>query len=278
VGELWSRAADPLGQAFFAHAVVAVLLVAVVGGLLGSWIVVFGVSYTAESLAHGMFPGLVIAALVGLPLLAGGTLGVAVAAVLIAALAGVRGLDRDTAVGVVVTSLFGLGVLVALAPATPPGIQELLFGDVLAVSTADLVRTGAVAALVLVALGGLHGRLLLVGFDRTTARALGVAPRPVELALLLLVAAAVLVGVQVLGSLLVVAILVAPAAAGRVVARRIGPLMLASVAIALAGGLGGLYLSYYADTAGGASIALVLVALYLAVLVGAAIRDRIVHA
>jgi ABC-type Mn2+/Zn2+ transport system permease subunit len=272
MGEVWADLVDPFGEAFFVHAVVAVVLLGIAGGLLGTWIVLFGVSYSAESLAHGMFPGLVAAALLDVPILAGGTLGVAVSAVAIAALVGVRGLDRDTAVGVVVTGAFGLGALLALAPASPPGIEALLFGDVLAVSTGDLLRSAVIVAAVVVALRLLHGRLLIVGFDRTTARALGIAPRPVELALLLLVASAVLVGVQVLGSLLVVAALVAPAAAARVVAHRVVHMMAVAVAIAVGGSIVGLYVSYYASTAAGASITLALVALYGCVLVGDAAR------
>ena len=117
-----------------------------------------------------------------------------------------------------------------------------------------------------------HERLLAVGFDRSAARAIGIAPRPVELTVMLLVAAAVVVGVQALGSLLVVAVLVAPAACARLLTRRVGRMLRVSVAVAIAGGVAGLYLSYYAGTAGGASIALCLVAAYLIALAGDAAR------
>jgi manganese/iron transport system permease protein len=108
-----------------------------------------------------------------------------------------------------------------------------------------------------------HGRLLAVGFDRGSARALGIAPRPVELVLLLLVAAAVVLGVQALGSLLVVAVLVAPAACGRILAHRVAAMARIGAAVAVGGGVAGLYLSYWAGIAGGAAIALCLVAAYL---------------
>ena len=272
--DAWNRLSEPWGQAFMQHAFLEVALVGIVCGWLGCWVLLYGVSYSAESLSHGMFPGLGGAALLGFPLVAGGAAGAAAAASGSAALGERRGIDRDTSVGVVITSVFGLGALLALMPASPPGIQELLFGDVLAVSRHDLVVTAAIAAPVLAGLWAVHERLLAVGFDRSAARAIGIAPRPVELTVMLLVAAAVVVGVQALGSLLVVAVLVAPAACARLLTHRVGRMLWVSVAVAIAGGVAGLYLSYYAGTAGGASIALCLVAAYLMALAGDAARRR----
>jgi ABC-type Mn2+/Zn2+ transport system permease subunit len=263
MGDAWTWLADPWSQAFMQHAFTEVALVGIVCGWLGCWVLLYGVSYSAESLSHGMFPGLVGASLLGLPLVAGGAVGAGAAASGIAGLGNARGIDRDTSVGVVITSLFGLGALLALAPSSPPGIQELLFGDVLAVSRRDLVVTALIALPVLALLWMLHGRLLAVGFDRSSARSIGIAPRPVELVVMLLVAAAVVVGVQALGSLLVVAVLVAPAACARLLTRRLGPMAWVSAGVAVAGGVAGLYLSYYAGTAAGASIALCLVGAYL---------------
>src|SRR4051794_37100204 len=221
----WQWLSEPWGEAFMQHAFLELSLVGLVGGWLGCWVLLYGVSYSAESLAHGMFPGLVGASLLGLPIVAGGAVGAGAAASGIAALGETRGIDRDTSVGVVVTSAFGLGALLALMPATPPGIQELLFGDVLAVSRQDLLVTALIALPVLGLLWLLHARLLAVGFDRSSARAVGIAPRPVEVAVMLLVAAAVVVSVQALGSLLVVAVLVAPAACARLLTRRLRPML-----------------------------------------------------
>jgi ABC-type Mn2+/Zn2+ transport system permease subunit len=251
--------ADPVGR----RALIEVALLGVTGGALGCWIVFYELSYSAESLAHALLPGLVIAALTGLPLLLGGAAGLLVAAVAVAAAGQLPAIGRDTAVAVVVTTLFGAGALLALSPSSPPGLQGLLFGDILGVSNTDLALAAALAVVVLGALVLLHGRLLAVGFDRLSAPGLGVRPIVVDVALLVLVALALLVAVQGLGNLLVVAVLVAPAAAARLVARRMGPMMLASAAIAVLAGIGGLYLSYYAGTAAGASIAATLVGAYL---------------
>jgi ABC-type Mn2+/Zn2+ transport system permease subunit len=212
-----------------------------------------------------MLPGLVVAALLGVPLLAGGAVGLGAAAGATALAARSPLLDRDTVVGVVVTSLFGLGVVLALSPATPAGIHGLLFGDVLGVSDADLLAAGALVALLAAALPTLHGRFAAVGFDRQGAAALGLRPSFADAALLVLLAAALLVAVQGLGNLLVVAVLIAPAAAARLVTRRLPAMMGVAAGIAVAGCTGGLYVSYYASTAAGASIAGVLVAVFLAV-------------
>jgi ABC-type Mn2+/Zn2+ transport system permease subunit len=159
-------------------------------------------------------------------------------------------------------------VLLALSPSSPPGLQGLLFGDVLGVSDTDLALAGGLAALVVGALAVLHGRLLTVGFDRLSAPSLGVRPLIVDGALLVLLALALLVAVQGLGNLLVVAVLVAPASAARLVARRMAPMMVASALVAVVAGAGGLYLSYYAGTAAGASIAAILVGAYLVAGIG----------
>jgi ABC-type Mn2+/Zn2+ transport system permease subunit len=270
---------DPWSEPIMRRAFAEVVLLGVVGGALGCWIVFYELSYGAESLAHAIFPGLVIAALAGFPLLFGGALGLLVAAVAVAVVGRIPEIGRDTAVAVVVTALFGLGALLALSPESPPGVGGLLFGDILGVTDTDLVLAAVLAVVVLVTLRLLHGRLLAVGFDRSSARSLGVSPGVVDLALLILLALAILVAVQGLGNLLVVAVLVGPAATARLLTHRIGPMMVAGVGIAVLSGLGGLYLSYYAKIAAGASIAGVMVAVYLfAALVSAARHRSATHA
>ena len=256
----------PWSHPFMQRALLELLLVGVLGAVLGCWIVLYRLAYSAESLAHALFPGLVVAALVGAPLLLGAAGGVVVAAAFVALATRLPGIGRDVAVAVVVTTLFGLGALVALAPASPPGLDGLLFGDVLGVSRGDLVAAGALAAVSLVALAALHRPLLAAGFDRGSAGSLGVRPLFVDLALLALVAAAVVVGVQGLGNLLVLASLIGPAACARLVGRRLPQMMLGAVAVAVACALAGLYLSYYASVAAGAAVAGTTVAAYVALL------------
>lgn len=265
---------DPWAEALTRRALLEVVLLGVAGGALGCWIVFFNLSYSAESLAHGLLPGLVGAALLGLPLLLGGAAGLLVAALAVAFAGRLEGLDRDTAVAVVVTTLLGLGVLLALTPETPAGLQGLLFGDVLGVSDGDLVLAAVLAIAVLGVLWVVHDRLLVVGFDRLSAPGLGVRPLLVDIVLLVLLAAALLVAVQGLGNLLVVAVLIAPASAARLVTRRMGPMILASGAIAVFAAAAGMYLSFHAGTAAGASIAGVLVLTYVAVAAVSGVAGR----
>ena len=265
---------EPWADPTMRRALAEVVLLGLAGGALGCWIVFYGLSYSAESLAHSLFPGLVVAALVGVPLLLGGAVGIVVAAVAVAAAARAPELGRDTSVAVVVTTLFGLGVVLALSPQSPPGVQGLLFGDILGVSDTDLVLAAVLVLVVLAGLRALHGQLLVVGFDRASARVFGGRPAFVDTALLVLIAIAILVSVQALGNLLVVAVLVAPAATARLLARRVVPMMAVACAVAIVAGVAGLYLSYYASTAAGASIAGIMVVLFLVALAATQVRSR----
>jgi len=196
--------------------------------------------------------------------LLGAAAGAAVAAAAIALVARTPRLGPDTSVAIVITTLFGLGVVLALSPSAPPGVRDLLFGDLLGVTWTDVAVALVLGGGVLVALALLHRRLLAVGFDRATARALGGRPALVDLLLLGLLGATIVIGVQSLGNLLVLAVIVAPAATARALTRRIGPMMAVAGLVAAACAVGGLYLSYYASTASGASVAAVMVAVYLA--------------
>lgn len=263
---------EPFQDEFMRRAIAEMTLIGIAGGALGCWVVLYRLSYAAESLAHSIFPGLVLAALAGVPLLLGGGPAILLAALAIAVVSRVPGVSREVAVGVVVTTFFGLGVLLALSPDSPPGLQGLLFGDILGPSDGDLLTAAVLVIVVGVGLTLLHSRLLATGFDRAAARALGASPGIAEAVLMALLAAAIVVAVQGLGNLLVVAVFVGPAAAARGLTDRIVPMIALAIGIALLAGLAGLYLSYYAGTAGGASIALAIVVAYLLSLPVAALR------
>lgn len=263
---------EPWSQTFMQRALLELVLLGVVGAVVGCWVIFYELAYSAESLAHALFPGLVGAALLGLPLVLGGAVGVLAAATAIALVGRVPLLRGETSVAVVITSMFGLGVLVALAPSAPPGLNGILFGDLLGVSPRDLVATGALATASLLALAVLYRPLLATGFERSTAQAFGVRVAAVDLALLALVAVAIIIGVQALGNLLVIAILVGPAAGARLLSRRMVRMMGLAALLAVAAAVGGLYLSYYADLAAGASVAAVTVGGYLALLLATSAR------
>ena len=244
------------------RALVEVVVLGAASGALGVWLLHLRHAYAAESLAHAMLPGLVLASLAGAPLLLGAGGGVAVAALLIALAARDTRVGPEVAVGVTVTTAFGLGAVLALAPSVPARLGELLFGDLLGASTGDLVAAGALAALVAGALAVGHRSLCAAVFDPVAAPSLGVRPQRVELALLALLAVATVAAVQGLGNLLVFALLIAPAAA----ALRVGTSVRSQIALAAAFGAGagvvGLVASAQLDIAAGAAVALAAVALY----------------
>jgi ABC-type Mn2+/Zn2+ transport system permease subunit len=264
---------EPLREPIVARSLAELALLGLISGTLGCWIVLAGRAYSAESLAHSMLPGLVGAALLGLPLVLGGAIGLAVGASLIALVGRIKVLSSEIAVSVVITSLFGAGVLLGLAPDTPAGLGGILFGDLLAVGFGDIALAAGYAAIVLAILFVLHQGLLATGFDRLNAKALGRSPAPLDLVLALLLAGATLVAVQALGNLLVVAMLIGPAASARLLTRRIGPMMLTAVAIAWVASLVGLYASYHAELAAGAAVTCALVLAFVVALLTRRLRD-----
>jgi ABC-type Mn2+/Zn2+ transport system permease subunit len=262
---------DPWRSGIERRALIEIALIGAFAGGLSFWVTTFRLSYPAESLAHGLLPGLVVAALAGLPLLVGGVAGVAIAAVAIGLASRDTRIDSETATAVTVTGMLGLGSLLALAPDAPARLEELLFGDPLAVSDGDLIAAGALALLGAGALLALHRPLSAVALDAAGSRAFGVSPTVVHVALLCLLAAALAVAVQGLGSLLVLAVLVAPAVAVRRRANSHSQAIALGAVTAIGAGWLGIYASDVLGSAAGASVAL---ALCLAAAIGSALPGR----
>jgi ABC-type Mn2+/Zn2+ transport system permease subunit len=188
--------------------------------------------------------------------------GVVVAAGGIALVARDRRLGSEVGVAVVVSALFGLGAILALSPRVPPRLEELLFGDPLAVTSTDLLVGAGLVAAVLLALAAAHRSLAAAGFDRDTAPALGVRPARAELALLMLLAVTTVAAVQGLGNLLLVALVLAPASAALNLARRLPAALALAAALAALAGIAGLLVSYRLRIATGAAIALCAIATF----------------
>jgi len=255
--EILDLIAGPWRSGIDRRAMAEVVLLGGFCGALSFWVWNYRLSYPAESLAHGLLPGLVLAALAGAPLLLGAGAGVAVAAILVAMAGRDERIGTDTATAVVVSGMFGLGGLLALSPDAPARLEELLFGDPLGVTDADLAAAALLAVLGAGVLFALHRPLTAVAFDSGAG---GPPSARVRLALLLVLAGSLAVAVQGLGSLLVLAVLVAPAVAVRGHARTPGRAMLAGGAVAAVAGVAGLYLSHHLGSAAGASVALALCA------------------
>jgi ABC-type Mn2+/Zn2+ transport system permease subunit len=262
---------DPFRSGIDRRALLELALLGTFCGALGFWVVTERLTYAAESLSHGLLPGLVIAALADASLLLGAAGGAVVAAILLALAARDDRIGPDTATAVAVTGLVGLGALLALVPEAPQRLDELLFGDPLGVSDGDLAAAAALLGAGGAALVALHRPLSAVAFDASGAAAAGVRPALVRFALLGMLAAAVAVAARGLGALLVLAVLVAPPVA---VSRHAGPparAMLAGAAVAVLASVVGIEISFHAGSAAGASVAL---ALCLAAAVGAVVPAR----
>jgi len=249
---------EPWRSGIGRRALVEVILLGLACGALSFWVVSYRLSYPAESLGHGLLPGLVLAALAGAPLLLGAFAGVAVAAGAVALAARDEDIGTDTATAVVVTGLFGAGALLALAPSAPARLEELLFGDPLAVSDADLIAATALLGAGAITLLALHRPLCAVALDAGGAGALGVSRGWTRAALFGLLACTLAVAVQGLGSLLVLALLVAPAVALGGWGLGPGRAMGLGAGVGAFAGIAGIYASYHLGSAAGASVALAL--------------------
>jgi ABC-type Mn2+/Zn2+ transport system permease subunit len=253
---------DPFSGGLMQRALIEVLLLALACGPLGVWIVLYRQSYAAESMAHAMLPGLVVAALAGLPLLAGAAGGVLAGAGAIALAGRDERVGGDAAVAVAVSALFGLGALLALSPDVPARLGELLFGDLLGVTGRDVLEAGAIAVATAGALALGHRSLALGVFDPAAAPSLGARPARAEAAVLVLLALCTVTAVRGLGNLLAVALVVAPGATALNLTRRLVPALLAAVGVGALAGVGGLLVSFHLELAAGASVALCAVALF----------------
>jgi ABC-type Mn2+/Zn2+ transport system permease subunit len=250
---------DPFSTGIMQRALLEALILGLACGPLGVWILLLRRAYAAESLSHAMLPGLVIAALVGAPLILGAAGGVLAAAAGIALVA--RRGGGDVGVAVVVSGLFGLGGMLALAPETPPRLGELLFGDLLGVTTGNLIAAAALALAVLIALAAAYRGLAVTAFDRGSAHALSVDAAKADLGLLILLAITTVAAVQGLGNLLLIALILAPATAALALTNRLPQALTLAAGLAALAGAAGLLVSYRLEIAAGASVALCAVAL-----------------
>lgn len=258
---------DPLQFAFFNRALIAVILVSVLCALVGAWVVLRGLSYIGDAMSHAVFPGIVGAFLTGGNLLLGALIAAVLTALGIGAVGRQSGLKQDSAIGIVFVGMFALGVvMLSRAPTFTTDLSNFLIGNPLGVTPADLWGALAVTVVVGGILTAIQKELLLASFDPTEARAVGLPVRRLESLLLILIGLVVVLTVQLVGTTLSVSLLITSSAAARLLARSLKKMMLLAAALGTVGGVTGLYISYYANTAPGATIVLVNTAIFLAAL------------
>ena len=258
---------DPLQFAFFNRALIAVVLVSVLCALVGAWVVLRGLSYIGDAMSHAVFPGIVGAFLTGGNLLLGALIAAVLTALGIGAVGRQSGLKQDSAIGIVFVGMFALGVvMLSRAPTFTTDLSNFLIGNPLGVTPADLWGALAVTLVVGGILTAVQKELLLASFDPTEARAVGLPVRRLESLLLILIGLVVVLTVQLVGTTLSVSLLITSSAAARLLARSLKKMMLLAAALGTVGGVTGLYISYYANTAPGATIVLVNTAIFLTAL------------
>lgn len=259
---------EPLAYPFMVRALVAVVLVGAVCGLLGTYVVLRGLAFLGDALAHAILPGVAVGYLVGGgargPLFWWG-LGTAVLASLgIGAVSRGARLKEDTAIGIIFAGMFALGIaLVSTMRSYAVDLSHLLFGNVLGVTPADLWRVGLFSALVVVVLLVLYKEFLVLSFDPILAATLRMPVTLLHHVMLLLLAVAVVVSMQTVGVALMIAMLVTPAATALLLTRRLGRMMLLSAGLGAVSGVTGLYLSYYVNMAPGPAVVLVATAWFI---------------
>jgi ABC-type Mn2+/Zn2+ transport system permease subunit len=253
---------EPFRSGIDQRALVEVLALSLACGPLGVWVLLYRRSYAAESLSHGMLPGLVLAALAGAPLVIGALGGVVACAGAMALAGRDERLGPDVSVGLAVTVMFGLGAMLALSPEAPPRLQELLFGDLLGVSDTDLVVGAALAVAVAVALAGGFRTLALGAFDPGAARSLGTTPARADRKVQGLLALTTVAAVEGLGNLLAIALILAPGAAALNLTRRLGAACAVACLLGAAAGALGIVASYRLSIAAGASVAACALAIF----------------
>jgi len=249
------------------QALLAGALAAVVSAVVGTWVVLRGLAFMGDALAHGVLPGIAVAYLVGFDLL----LGAAIAAVVVVAgvtLVSSRArLREDTGIGLLFVGMLALGVLViSRAGSFAVDLTAFLFGDVLGVTSGD-VRVLAVAAIVVVGLSVVGYRpFLVLAFNERKAATLGLRPRLAQAVLLGMVALAVVASFRAVGTLLVFGLLIGPPATASLLTRRLPTMMVVSVLVGWSAVVGGLLLSWHLALAAGAAISALAVAEFFAVL------------
>lgn len=266
--DVWGWFADPLEFEFMQRALLAVALVGVVSAVVGAFVVVRGMAFIGDALAHASFAGVAAAFALGVSIYLGAAVAAVATALGITFISQRARLRFDTAIGVLFVGAFALGiVIVSRQDNYTADLFSFVFGNVLGVSWGDLALMAGLGAAVVALVAVFYKELLFAAYDPAVAAASGLPVRALEYGLLTLVAVSTVVALQTVGIVLVIALLVTPAATATLLVRRLHHVIFLGVGVALLSAVVGLYVSYHAEVASGASIVLVATAIFAAALV-----------
>lgn len=260
---------DPFAAGFTQRALVAGLLVAVTCATVGVWVVLRSLAFMGDALAHGVIPGIAAAALLGVDLTIGAAVAAAVTVAGISFVTNRSGLPEDTSTGLLFVGMLSLGVMIiSRSGSFAVDVTAFLFGDVLGVTTEDLVVQAVAAALAVLVSAVFYRSFVALSFDERQAAVLGLRPRLARAVMLGLIAMTVVTSFRTVGSLLIFGLLVAPPAAATLVTRRVPSIMATSLLFGAVSVTLGLVLSYHLDLAGSAAMSGTAVAIFFVVLIG----------
>ena len=247
----------PFQYSFMVRALIVSVLVGIMCPILGAYVVTRGRAFMGDALAHSVLPGMVVAFMLGIsPFFAAVPAGIAVA-VLMGVVSRRTGISEDTSIGIVFAGMFALGlVMLSRSTAVKFDIEDLLLGQVLGVSQTDVYISLGLAVLVMIGLYTFHRQLAYTTFDEIGASVIGIRTNLIEYVLLALLALVIVIGIQAAGIILVMAMLITPAATGYLLARRFVDMMIIGAVVGAASAVIGLYFSFYADLPSGPAMAL----------------------
>lgn len=254
---LFELLAEPLSYSFMVRALIATVIAAVVCAVLSCWLVLIGWSLMGDAVSHAVLPGVVLAYVLGAPFALGALVFGFLAVALIGVVRDTSRIKEDAAIGIVFTTLFALGLVLISVTPSQTDLNHIVFGNLLGVATSDVIQIAVLGAVALTALVLKRRDFTLYAFDPTHAHALGLNPRVLGAALLGLLALTSVVALQVVGVILVVAMLIIPGATAYLLTNRFQRMLIIAPVLSALAAVTGLYLSYYLDTASGGMIVLV---------------------
>lgn len=261
--------------AFLPRAILVTCVAACVCAVVGCHVVLRGMSFIGDAVAHSVFPGLAIAFVCSGSLVLGGTLAGVGTAVLVALLSQNRRLKEDSIIGVLFVGAFGLGlVIISWAPGYAGSLQDFLFGSLTGIPASEVPFVLIASAVIVGVFAFFHKEVVAVSLDRESARVAGLPVMALDLLVYISVAGAVVISVQIIGNILVLALLITPAASARLLTNSLGAMIRTALVIAVFSSLCGIYLSWSLDLPAGASIVCVVTLVFIAAWVYRSCRSR----
>ncbi len=263
----------PFQFAFMRHAFLISLLVCIPAALLSCFIILKGWALMGDALSHAVFPGVVISYIFGWPYVVGAFVAGLICGMSSGALKENSRIKQDTAMGIVFSGMFGFGLVLFVKVQSSVHLDHILFGNMLGVSPSDIATTAIIAVLTVAIVAMKWRDLLLYAFDPAHAQAIGLPTKALNFGLLALLSLSVVGALHAIGVIIVVALLIAPGATAFLLTRKFASMLIASVGIAIVSSLCGVYVSFFLDSAPGATIVLLMTGAFIATLIATLSRQ-----